>query len=440
MSELLSTWAPSTIPTSTTLHSVSTGCESNLLVSLTSAIARAKTETDAYELITLSRVARGAEASLTIISAEQVLATATASSAKSFATEAIFNSTLNLKDLAFEENLFQMELNSAANIIYLVIFAFVFIFNLVMVIKSRYHWYNITFIIGYGLEFAGFLGRVLALSDNTNMNYYLLQIVCLTIAPAFIMGGVYFIFAQMVVLHGRQYSVLKPLWYSYFFIATDVSSLLIQAGGGGAASIASNRHTDTRPGTNTMLAGIVFQVVAMTIFLLFWFEFLNRLYFKNSKSIDSDSKLNKRSIPSYLKFLFNTPSARKFRYEHLERFYNPKFVAIRYRKLLNWYPLGITFAVACVYIRCVYRVVELAEGFSGYLITHEVYLMTLDSLMVALAGLTFVIFHPVFVIGSENVIRLATIKKNLDVEEEEEEADVEDLKSTLNLTANSKTN
>ena len=29
-----------------------------------------------------------------------------------------------------------------------------------------------------------------------------------------------------------------------------------------------------------MIAGIAAQVVAMTIFLVFWFEFLNRLYFK----------------------------------------------------------------------------------------------------------------------------------------------------------------
>ena len=77
---------------------------------------------------------------------------------------------------------------------------------------------------------------------------------------------------------------MKPLWYSYFFIATDVISLLIQAGGGGAASVASNNHTDTRPGTNTMIAGIVTQVFAMTVFLVFWFEFLARIYFKIQES------------------------------------------------------------------------------------------------------------------------------------------------------------
>ena len=37
----------------------------------------------------------------------------------------------------------------------------------------------------------------------------------------------------------------------------------------------------------------------------------------------------------------------------------------------------MTIAVIVVYIRCVYRVAELAEGWGGYLFTHEPYLMIL---------------------------------------------------------------
>ena len=85
-----------------------------------------------------------------------------------------------------------------------------------MCIKSKYWWYNVTFVCGYGLEFVGFLGRVLSFNDTSNMSHYIMQSVALTIAPAFIMAGVYFLFGQLVVIHGRQYSVLKPMWYSYF--------------------------------------------------------------------------------------------------------------------------------------------------------------------------------------------------------------------------------
>lgn len=414
----LTTWSPTSIPPTTTLSSIDPTHASDLLVSITSAVERAMTETNYLELLKLSEVVRGAQASLTIIGAEEVLATATNSEVQAQATQAIFDATLNLKALEWDQNLFNLVLSRPGNIIYLVVYLIIFLYTALMVFKSRYWWYNITFFCGYRLEFIGFLGRVLAFSDDTNMKFYLMQIICLTIAPAFIMAGIYFLFAQLVVIHGRQYSVLKPMWYSYFFIATDVLSLLIQAGGGASASIASQNHTDTRPGTNTMIAGIVVQVVAMTVFLLFWAEFLNRIYFKNSRNPSSSNEGNspyaKRSFGNLFKLLFNFKSIREYRAIHLEQFYNPKFDHIRQKRLFNWMPLAMTVAVVTIYIRCVYRVVELAQGFGGFLINHEVFLMVLDAMMVAIAGLIFIPFHPVWVFGKENVVKLATIKRNQD--------------------------
>ena len=52
-----------------------------------------------------------------------MLATATDSQVQSRATQAIFEATLNLKDLSMEQNIYGYELNRAANIIYLVVYA-----------------------------------------------------------------------------------------------------------------------------------------------------------------------------------------------------------------------------------------------------------------------------------------------------------------------------
>ncbi|CUM68019.1 uncharacterized protein PRCAT00005734001 [Priceomyces carsonii] len=411
------TWSPSTLATSTTLRSIETTYASGLALTLSSALKNAETKTG-YELISLSQIIRGAQASLTIILAEKVLATATESSVKSAATQAIFDASVNLHSLAWDENLYGIRLNRPGNIIYFTVFTFVFFYIVFMLIKSRFHWYNITFFCGFALEFLGFLGRILAFTDDTNMNYFLLQFVSLTIAPAFIMAGIYFLFAQLVIIHGRQYSVLKPMWYSYMFIVSDVVSLFIQAAGGGAASAATSENRDASGGTNTMIAGIAFQVFSMSVFLLFWFEFINRIYFKNSNFEESGSKLSKRSLSSFFKLVLNLKSVRVYREEYLEKFYNDKYRHIRHRVLFNWYPLVITLAVIFVYIRSVYRVVELAQGFSGYLIEHEVFLMVLDALMIALAGLVFIPFHPVWVIGADNVIKVKHIKKNLDEKDE----------------------
>lgn len=428
MSFSISLWTPSKIPATTTLSSIATTYAPALSESLVAAVSSLSVVTENYDFYSLSQVIRGAEASLTIIEAEKVLATATAQQVQAKATQAIFDATLNLKALAEDENLYGTHLDRPANIIYLIVFAAIFFYIIGMFVKSRYHWYNITFFCGYGLEFAGFLGRVLSFKDNTDMNYYLLQFVSLTIAPAFIMAGIYFLFAQCVVIHGRQFSVLKPMWYSYFFIGCDVLSLVIQAGGGAAASIATNRHDDTKPGTNTMIAGIVFQVVAMTVFLTFWFEFLRRLYFRKSNvdSLPADYKehpLAKPSVGNFFKLLFHGKSAREYKSLYREPVYNPKFESIRSRKLMPYMPLGLTIAVIAVYIRCIYRVVELAQGFSGYLITHEVYLMTLDALMIAICGLIFVPLHPVWSYGTTNLIKVKVIKANKDEEDFSNEGD-----------------
>lgn len=414
-------WTPSKIPTTTTLSSIATTYAPALSESLVAAVSSLSTATQNYDFYSLSQVIRGAQASLTIIEAEKVLATATVKQVQARATQAIFDATLNLKALADDENLYGTHLDRPANIIYLVVFTGIFFYIMGMLVKSRYHWYNITFFCGYGLEFAGFLGRVLSFKDNTDMNYFLLQFVSLTIAPAFIMAGIYFLFAQCVVIHGRQFSVLKPMWYSYFFIGCDVLSLVIQAGGGAAASIATNNHEDTKPGTHTMIAGIVFQVVAMTVFLTFWFEFLRRLYFRklDVEGLPSDYRdhpLGKPSVGNFFKFLFHVKSVREYLSVYREPVYNPKFESIRSRKLMPYMPLGITIGVVAVYIRCIYRVVELAQGFSGYLITHEVYLMTLDALMIAICGLIFIPLHPFWVFGSQVLISVKVIKANKDEE------------------------
>lgn len=424
----LNSWIPSETPTLTTLKSIATTHAPGLSSTLTSALAKASTVTVSADLYDISQEIRGAQASLTIISAEKVLATATEEAVKSLATQAIFAATYNLKELADEENLYDMTLNRPANIIYLVVFFIQFFYFLVMVWKSRFHWFNITFVCGYGLEFAGFLGRVLSLTDNTERSYYLLQFVVLTIAPAFIMAGIYFLFAQCVVIFGRKFSLLKPMWYSYFFIGCDILSLIIQSIGGAMASTASSSNQDPTTGKKVMIFGIVFQVAAMEIFLIFWVLFLKRCFFKVVHHPDLPSDYTTHSMArftpiNFFKMLFNVGAAREYSAAYREPIYNPKYANIRQRATFRLLPGGITVAVIVVFYRCIYRVVELIQGFDGYLMTHEVFLMVLDALMIAICGFIFFPMHPVWAIGSENVIKRKMITQNQDekVNEEREE-------------------
>lgn len=408
-------WTPSLgYPTATqtvkTLSSINPDAVPSLSMSIVNAVSSLATATYAGDLVLLSRVIRGAEASLTALGAQQVLATATNSQVAAEATKILFEAAYNLSELEHEENIYSYVMNRGVNIFYLVMFFLISMFNIGMLYKSRYHWYNITFICGFLLEFIGFLGRVLSSTDYTNINYYLLQYAPLTISAAFLMGGIYFIFAQNVVLYGREYTVLKPMWYSYFFVASDILCLLVQGTGGGMASSATKNKTNPKPGKWIMFAGVLAQVISMSVFLVFWFNFLWRLYFRHSKDIDDSHKLKKKGPLNFIRLLLHLPSTHLYKQTQLERFYAPKYIELRQRKLVPYFPLAITVSVIAIYIRCIYRVIELKQGFTGYLITHEVYIMVLDVLFILIVGLIFIPFHPVFVLGAKNTLKIATVR------------------------------
>ena len=75
---------------------------------------------------------------------------------------------------------------------------------------------------------------------------------------------------------GPQFSILRPLLYFAVFITADVISLILQAVGGGQASASAASGTPTTTATNIMVAGIIFQVISMGIFILCGADFLIR--------------------------------------------------------------------------------------------------------------------------------------------------------------------
>lgn len=175
------------------------------------------------------------------------------------------------------------------------------------------------------------------------------------------------------------------------------------------ASIAAQNQTDPRPGTWNMFGGVLFQLVAMTVFMVFWFEFIDRLNFKNAIATPTDTPLQRKTVANWFKMWLHVKSVRTYKQTHLEQFYNPKYAEIRQRKLFPYYPLAISSAVLVI---CVYRVIELQQRFDGYLSTHEVFLVTPDATRIGIAAFIFVPFHPVFVFGKNNILEVATIKKN----------------------------
>ena len=117
------------------------------------------------------------------------------------------------------------------------------------------------------------------------------------------------------------------------------------------ASAETNKpNGNTDPGTHIMVAGIVFQMFSITVFVACAADFVRRCLRYRLLSAVSGSLV-------------------------------PLFAAM-------------IFSVLCIYTRSIYRTIELSEGWSGYLITNERYFIALDGAMMVAAVVVFNVFHP----------------------------------------------
>lgn len=413
MSEWLSKytqpWSTTELPTQTTLTHIAPQNYAGLVSTLMSITSALPTQTNRMSLFEMAKEGKGAQASLSVISAQMFMATATDNERLPEMTSVIWNATMELQELEKGINLYQMELSPIANGIFAGLFALLLVAHIVLSVWKKHPYFGICLSMGTACEFTGYIGRLVSIGDYENLDAYLCQIICLTLAPALLMAGVYFVLAQLTVVHGRQFSVLKPLWFSYIFVFCDAVSLIVQAAGGASAAIQLQQFGDTVPGTNTMVAGIAFQVASMTLFLYFLFDFMKRIWFRASPEV-------KFSFHNLFSFLFATSRGRRLMDTHLNQHYNQKYEHIWSRRSFAYFPLVLLLSVMFIYVRCVYRLVELTEGWSGFLITHEEFVMTLDGLMVLLMVILFVPFHPGILMGKGLNISMKSIMKVADKE------------------------
>ncbi len=135
---------------------------------------------------------------------------------------------------------------------------------------------------------------------------------------------------------GPEISRIKPRMYLWIFIPCDVISLILQGTGGGLSSVLSQDGEDPSVGSNTMIAGLAFQVFTLTLFMALCAEYALR-YVRARRASAQGSGFALRKIDA------------KFQ--------------------LFLVMLGL--ATICIFIRSVYRVIELAGGWGGELLRDE---------------------------------------------------------------------
>ncbi|CAI6337220.1 unnamed protein product [Periconia digitata] len=217
-----------------------------------------------------------------------------------------------------------------------------------------------TYMIGVGLgcfaECVGYIGRLMMHNNPYNEIGFQIQIVLLIFAPAFLAAGIYLTLKHLVIQFGESWSRLRPAWYTYVFIACDISSLALQSAGGAIAAT-SDEESARDNGTNIMIAGIIWQVVVLVIFGAIAGEYAFRTYRRRASLSQSA-----------LSLLADT----------------------KFRLFLG----AVGVAYLTIFVRCVYRIPELLGGWGGDLMRVESEFIALEGWMIVLAVLAQTVFHP----------------------------------------------
>ncbi|KAI9802040.1 MAG: hypothetical protein M1825_003096 [Sarcosagium campestre] len=245
-----------------------------------------------------------------------------------------------------------------ANIFFLVFFAICMIVQLVQGIRYK-TW---TFLIALGVgclgEAIGYAGRILLhynVYDGVGFN---MQICCLIIAPAFIVAGVYLTLKHLVITFGAEHSRIQPRLYTWVFILCDLFSMILQGAGGGTAATADNDRTMQNVGNNLMITGIVWQVFTLLVFAGLCLEYI--LNVRRDRKSGASSELAEPVDPKKIKIFIGS----------------------------------IVIAFLTIFIRCVYRIAEMANGWQNPIMQNETDFIVLEGVMVVVAVLVLTIFHP----------------------------------------------
>lgn len=81
-------------------------------------------------------------------------------------------------------------------------------------------------------------------------------------------------------------------------------------------------------------------------------------------------------------------------------------------KAYTWLLAAVFVSLTMIFIRSIYRTVELLQGWSGYLITHEGYFIGLDGAIMVVAIAVFNFFDPVYLLWGQDDKLASSFEQN----------------------------
>jgi hypothetical protein len=229
------------------------------------------------------------------------------------------------------------------NAFFVAFFALAAIIHLFLGLKYKTYFFAYVLTLGAIGEATGYAGRIVMHSNPYSSLGFKIQISCLIFSPAFIAAGVYLTLKHIILTFGEIRSRIQARFYTWIFISCDFLSLMLQAVGGGFAGGAGNNVHLRNIGTNLMIAGIVWQVATLVVFMGLVMDYVLR------------TKNGCGQVPKSAKGLAKKLSFRCF-------------------------VGGVTVAFITIFCRCVYRIAEMVGGWANPIMRDEAGFVVMEGL------------------------------------------------------------
>ncbi|EGN94128.1 hypothetical protein SERLA73DRAFT_188718 [Serpula lacrymans var. lacrymans S7.3] len=257
--------------------------------------------------------------------------------------------------------------------IFVVLYSISTLVHLFQCIRARLWWLLPTAVFAGVAEILGWSARLWSSKNPHILIPYEIQLTATILAPTPLVAANFIILGKIIGRLGSRYSRLSPKLYTFVFCSFDVICLIVQAVGGASAATAVGKQQSPNNGGNIMLGGIVAQMISITVYVACAGEFFLR-YFSDSPlrrvfPVDSPNNAGGNVIDPNMKLMI----------------------------------MALIFETTCIFIRSVYRTIELANGFTGRIISTQVYFNVLDGAMITLAIFTLNIAHPAVLLKNPRV-------------------------------------
>ncbi|KAI1450612.1 RTA1-domain-containing protein [Annulohypoxylon stygium] len=246
---------------------------------------------------------------------------------------------------------FEYRPNQAAGYTFVALFALASLGHLICIFWHR-AWFCIPFILGGISETFGYYGRALASDKPAKTGAFIMQNLLILAGAPFLAATIYMSLGRVIIsLEATRHSILNVRWMTEIYVLIDIACIFSQFIG--AAMPASGEPDAIRKGRIILIAGLVTQFVALSVFII-----TSGLVHVRLRREPPDLYLGNHSV-SWQKYF--------------------------------WTIEAITVLMV---VRSIVRTVEYLQGGGGFVISHEIFIYLFDAAPMFLVMLALFICHP----------------------------------------------